>query len=155
MLGHEVTGHVVDMGGSEVAGWSLGDRAIVHLCWSCGECVACRRGGDDNLCVATGRRAQPPAPGGSAPDGGMAEFMKVPARFLVPLGDLDPVTSAPLADAAMTPPYHAIEQSRSVLKPGATALVIGIGGLGHVGGCRYSRPCPTYESWHWTWTSCG
>ncbi|MEV8195322.1 MULTISPECIES: zinc-binding dehydrogenase [Rhodococcus] len=62
----------------------------------------------------------------------MAEFMKVPARFLVPLGDLDPVTSAPLADAAMTP-YHAIEQSRSVLKPGATALVIGIGGLGHVG----------------------
>lgn len=129
VLGHEVTGHIVEIG-SEVAGWSLGDPAIVHLCWSCGECAPCLRG-DDNLCVATGRRAQPPAPG-LGPDGGMAELMKVPARYLAPLGDLDPVASAPLADAAMTP-YHAIRQSLSVLKPGATALVIGIGGLGHVG----------------------
>ncbi|MGQ4600644.1 alcohol dehydrogenase catalytic domain-containing protein [Nocardia sp. R6R-6] len=129
VLGHEVTGHVVEMG-EQVSGWSPGDSAVVHLCWSCGECIACRRG-DDNLCVATGRRAQPPAPG-LGPDGGMAELMRVPARYLLPIGNLDPVTAAPLADAAMTP-YHAIDRSRSVLRPGATALVIGIGGLGHVG----------------------
>ncbi|WP_083865493.1 alcohol dehydrogenase catalytic domain-containing protein [Nocardia brevicatena] len=129
VLGHEVTGRVVQLG-EQVTEWSLGDSAIVHLCWSCGECVACRRG-DDNLCVATGRRAQPPAPG-LGPDGGMAELMRVPARYLVPLGDLDPVASAPLADAAMTP-YHAIRHSRSLMRPGAMALVIGIGGLGHVG----------------------
>jgi propanol-preferring alcohol dehydrogenase len=61
----------------------------------------------------------------------MAEYMAVPARYLVPLGDLDPVTAAPLADAGMTP-YHALRNSIRVLRPGSTAVVVGIGGLGHV-----------------------
>ena len=61
----------------------------------------------------------------------MAEYMAVPARYLVPLGDLDPVDAAPLADAAMTP-YHALRNSRRVLRPGSTAVVVGVGGLGHV-----------------------
>jgi propanol-preferring alcohol dehydrogenase len=51
--------------------------------------------------------------------------------LLVPLGDLDPVRAAPLADAALTP-YHAIAKSRAVLHPGATAIVIGIGGIGQM-----------------------
>jgi propanol-preferring alcohol dehydrogenase len=74
--------------------------------------------------------AQPPTPG-LGPAGGMAEYMAVPARYLVPIGDLDPVAAAPLADAAMTP-YHAIRNSRRVLRPDATAVVIGVGGLGHL-----------------------
>ena len=41
-------------------------------------------------------------------DGGMAEYLTVPARNLVPLGDADPVDAAPLADAGLTP-YHAIK----------------------------------------------
>jgi propanol-preferring alcohol dehydrogenase len=61
----------------------------------------------------------------------MAEFIRVPARFLVPTGDLDLVSAAPLADAGMTS-YHAIRNSLSVLHPGATAVVIGVGGLGHI-----------------------
>ena len=73
--------------------------------------------------------AQPPTPG-LGPAGGMAEYMAVPARYLVPLGDLDPVRAAPLADAAMTP-YHAIRNSSRVLRPGSTSVVIGVGGLGH------------------------
>ena len=48
----------------------------------------------------------------------------------MPLGDLDPVRAAPLADAALTP-YHAIGRALP-LPPGATAVVIGVGGLGHV-----------------------
>jgi propanol-preferring alcohol dehydrogenase len=64
----------------------------------------------------------------------MAEFLLVPAaRHLVPLPDgLDPVRAAPLTDAGLTP-YHAVRRSREKLTPGAAALVIGVGGLGHLG----------------------
>src|SRR5919206_5395852 len=69
--------------------------------------------------------------GGLGRDGGMAEFMLVPdARHLVPLDDLDPVQAAPLTDAGLTP-YHAIKQALPVLTAEATAVVIGVGGLGH------------------------
>jgi propanol-preferring alcohol dehydrogenase len=58
--------------------------------------------------------------------------MVVPsARYLVPIGDLDPVAAAPLTDAALTS-YHAIKRWLPSLRPGATAVVIGIGGLGHM-----------------------
>jgi propanol-preferring alcohol dehydrogenase len=64
----------------------------------------------------------------------MAEYMLIPdARFLIPLPDgLDPVHAAPLTDAGLTP-YHAIRRSLPKLIPGSTALVIGVGGLGHMG----------------------
>jgi propanol-preferring alcohol dehydrogenase len=127
-LGHETAGHIAETG-TEVTGWSVGDGALVHLIWACGRCTACTRG-DDNVCNESGRAAMPPTPG-LGPAGGMAEYMAVPARYLVPLGELDPVTAAPLADAAMTP-YHVIRNSLSVLRPGSTAVVIGIGGLGHL-----------------------
>jgi propanol-preferring alcohol dehydrogenase len=44
---------------------------------------------------------------------------------------MDPVQVAPLADAALTP-YHAIKPALEVLHPASTAVVIGIGGLGHM-----------------------
>lgn len=73
------------------------------------------------------------AGGGLGLDGGMAAYMLVPsARFLVPLGDVDPVKAAPLADAALTP-YHAICNARARLYPGSTAVVVGAGGLGQMG----------------------
>jgi propanol-preferring alcohol dehydrogenase len=63
----------------------------------------------------------------------MADYLLVPAaRHLVPLPDgLDPVAAAPLTDAGLTP-YHAIKRSWAKLVPGSTAVVIGVGGLGHV-----------------------
>jgi propanol-preferring alcohol dehydrogenase len=65
-------------------------------------------------------------------DGAMAEYLLVPAaRHLVPLGDLDPVAAVALTDAGLTS-YHAIITSMPRLLPGSTALVIGIGGLGHM-----------------------
>lgn len=127
-LGHETAGHVVEVG-SKVTNWSVGDAALVHLIWACGRCSACARGAD-NVCHAAGRTAMPPTPG-LGPPGGMAEFMAVPTRYLVPLGDLDPVSAAPLADAGMTP-YHAIRNSLDVLSSGTIAVVIGVGGLGHL-----------------------
>jgi propanol-preferring alcohol dehydrogenase len=65
-------------------------------------------------------------------DGGMAEYVVVPARNLVPLGDADPVAAAPLSDAALTP-YHAIKNSLPNLAGGGRyALVVGLGGLGQI-----------------------
>jgi propanol-preferring alcohol dehydrogenase len=58
--------------------------------------------------------------------------MLVPsARHLVPLRDLDPIDAAPLTDAGLTP-YHAVKRSLSLLGPGSVAVVIGVGGLGHM-----------------------
>jgi propanol-preferring alcohol dehydrogenase len=61
----------------------------------------------------------------------MADHVVVPARNLVPLEAVDPVHAAPLTDAGMTA-LHAVERARRLLEPGATAVVVGIGGLGHL-----------------------
>jgi propanol-preferring alcohol dehydrogenase len=64
----------------------------------------------------------------------MADYLLVPhQRYLVALPDgLDPVTAAPLTDAGLTP-YHAIRRSWPKLTPDATCVMIGVGGLGHIG----------------------
>jgi propanol-preferring alcohol dehydrogenase len=125
-LGHEVAGTVVELGpGAD--GVAVGDAALVYGPWGCGVCRRCSRG-EEHLCERPGR-----ARGcGLGRDGGLAEYVVVPSsRLLVALGDLDPVTAAPLADAALTP-YHAIRRALPHLEPGASAVVIGVGGLGHV-----------------------
>jgi propanol-preferring alcohol dehydrogenase len=129
-LGHETAGRVAALG-SDVSGLAEGEAVLVYLVWACGTCRQCVEG-RDNVCSRTaGRHGTPPCPG-LGPDGGMAQFVKARARYLEPLGDLDPVTAAPLADAGLTP-YHAIEGARHRLTPGSTAVAIGIGGLGHMG----------------------
>jgi len=129
-LGHETSGWVEAMG-ADVTGFSEKDAVLVYLVWACGVCRPCIEG-RDNVCVNQGGRlGMPPCPG-LGPDGGMAEFIKVKARYLEPLGDLDPVTAAPLADAGLTP-MHAINGARHRLTPGSTAVVIAVGGLGHMG----------------------
>jgi propanol-preferring alcohol dehydrogenase len=70
--------------------------------------------------------------GGLGLDGGMAEYMLVPsARLLVALGNLSPAKAAPLSDAALTP-YHAIKRALPHLNAGSAAVVLGVGGLGHM-----------------------
>ncbi len=127
-LGHENAGWVAATGagvtrfqrrrrGGRVL--RLGLRSLQAVLAFCGERV--RAHGGDRI-----------RGGGLGRDGGMAEFMLVPdARLLVPLGDLDPVQAAPLTDAGLTP-YHAIKQALPVLTAEATAVVIGVGGLGHL-----------------------
>lgn len=126
-LGHEVAGRVVETG-SMVEGRSVGESVVAYLCWACGQCRACL-GGAENYCLSH-HDDSVPGPG-MGHDGGMADYVVVPERHLLPLGDLDPVAAAPLADAALTP-YHAIAGVRSRLGPGAAALVIGVGGLGNL-----------------------
>ncbi|MEV4126241.1 alcohol dehydrogenase catalytic domain-containing protein [Nocardia sp. NPDC049707] len=128
-LGHEVAG-TIEAVGSAVDGRVVGERGIVYLCWSCGVCRECVSG-NENVCLAAGRTAMPPCPG-LGPDGGMAEYIRIPASSFVPIGELDFLQAAPLADAALSS-YHAINGARAQLYPGSVAVVIGVGGLGHVG----------------------
>lgn len=55
--------------------------------------------------------------------------MLVPQTEVISIGDADPVLYAPLTDAGVTA-YHAVRNALDRLKPGSTAALIGIGGLG-------------------------
>jgi len=127
-LGHENVGTVVAVGAG-VGRPQEGERVLVYGPWGCGACWRCSQG-HENLCPHAwdlGRNG-----GGLGADGGLAEYLLVPSpRLLVPIGDLDPVKAAPLSDAALTP-YHAIKRSAHHLRPNASVVVIGVGGLGHV-----------------------
>jgi alcohol dehydrogenase, propanol-preferring len=128
-LGHENAGWVARTGPG-VDRVAEGDQVAVYGPWGCGSCRQCVQGND--ACCELWRRRGRARGGGLGRDGGMAEFMLVPdVRFLVPLHGLDLVQAAPLTDAGLTP-YHAIKTSLHLLAPGSTAVVIGVGGLGHM-----------------------
>jgi propanol-preferring alcohol dehydrogenase len=127
-LGHENAGWVAELG-EGVTGLKQGDGVAVYGPWGCGRCHACQQS-MENYCENWAEMGA--FGGGLGFDGGMAEYMLVPsARLLVPLGSLSPAKAAPLSDAALTP-YHAIKRALPHLHAGATVVVIGVGGLGHM-----------------------
>ena len=127
-LGHENAGWVEKLGPG-VMGFTPGEPVLVYGPWGCGHCGNCRMG-KENYCENAEGSAQGGGLGGF--DGGMAPYLLVPsARYLVPLGNLDPRDAAPLSDAALTS-YHAVKRSLHVLGAASTAVVIGSGGLGQM-----------------------
>jgi propanol-preferring alcohol dehydrogenase len=129
-LGHEVAG-VVRRLGPGASGVREGERVVLYARWGCGVCWQCLQG-RENICQRPSAEVRYHG-AGLGRDGGLAEQMVVPsARYLVPIGDLDASLAAPLADAGITP-YHAISHHRDKLRPNGVAVVIGVGGLGHMG----------------------
>ena len=123
-LGHENAGWVHEVG-SAVTNVAEGDAVIVHPLIACGLCHACRAG-DDMHCEAN------LFPGIST-NGGFAELLKTNARAVVKLAPgVEPKDVAAHADAGLTA-YHAVKKAADLLYPGTTAVVIGAGGLGHIG----------------------
>lgn len=128
-LGHEGAG-IVDKLGDGVTEVAVGDDVAIYGPWGCGHCSECARGRENYCPFAAELGIYPPGLG--AP-GAMAEYVIInDARHLVPLNGLDPVQTVSLTDAGLTP-YHAIKNVVSKLPAGSTAVVIGTGGLGHVG----------------------
>jgi NAD+-dependent secondary alcohol dehydrogenase Adh1 len=122
--GHENAGWIHEVG-SDVSNVEVGDTVIVHPFITCGLCRACRRG-DDMHCE-----------NGSFPginrDGGFADLLLTSARSVVKLDpSLQPADIAALADAGLTA-IHAVKKAIPVLGSGTKCVVIGAGGLGHIG----------------------
>jgi NAD+-dependent secondary alcohol dehydrogenase Adh1 len=123
-IGHENAGWVAEVG-SAVTNVAAGDTVILHPTPTCGLCRACRAGQDmhcDNSVFP-----------GIGVDGGMTEYLLTSARACVKLNpETKPEDVAALADAGITA-YHAVRKAVPLLYPGTTCVVIGAGGLGHIG----------------------
>ena len=123
-LGHENAGWVREVGPA-VSNVKPGDAVILHPTPTCGLCRACRAGDDMHCSSST-------FPGIST-DGGMAQYLLTSARACVPLEpSTRPADVAALADAGLTA-YHAVRKAQPLLYPGTTCVVVGAGGLGHIG----------------------
>ncbi|MFI6681067.1 NAD(P)-dependent alcohol dehydrogenase [Kribbella sp. NPDC050470] len=123
-IGHENAGWVHAVG-SAVTNVAVGDKVILHPLITCGLCRACRFG-DDVHCENSGFP-------GIDTDGGYAEYLRTTARSVVRIDDnLEPADVAALADAGLTA-YHAAAKVARATRPGDVCVMIGAGGLGHIG----------------------
>ncbi len=124
IIGHENAGWVEEVG-SGVSSFKPGDPVVVAPGMSDGTCSRCREG-LDNLCESLVWQ-------GIQLDGGFAELLRTRERNLISLPEgMEPKDAAPYADAGLTG-YHAAKRAARELTPDAWAVVIGVGGLGHVG----------------------
>lgn len=122
-LGHEVIGVVTDVGAG-VTAWEEGRQVAAYVMRGCGQCAPCRRG-RDNFCH-TGYLGL-----GTHFDGGMADYLVIPADAVADADGLDPVAAAPLTDAGLTA-LHTVNSVRLDDGPPRRTMVIGVGGLGHL-----------------------
>ncbi len=131
--GHEGVGRVVELG-EDVDTLALGDRvALPWLALACGRCRYCIAG-RETYC-------QQPQYMGYTIDGGYAEYAIGYASHVVRVPDsVSSIDAAPITCAGVTT-YAALKSARP--QPAETVMVVGIGGLGHLGlqygatfGCR-------------------
>lgn len=126
--GHEIAGEISRIGAalSKQTGFAEGDKVVVFGGWGDGVCRHCHRG-DEQIC---GHGRWP----GFGPHGGYAEYLPVPARYLIKIDEKFPLAVeelAPLTDAGLTP-YRGIKKLRDAgaLGPGRVLAVLGVGALG-------------------------
>lgn len=118
-LGHEIAGVVEAIADDDVE-IAQGTAVGVHYLISCGSCEYCERG-DDQFCLRGSMI-------GNHVDGGFAEFVRVPARNLVPIPAGIPLEQAAIMMCSSATVYHALKKAR--LAPGESVAVFGLGGLG-------------------------
>jgi alcohol dehydrogenase, propanol-preferring len=124
-LGHEIVGVVAEIGRDVPASsFKKGEHVVVVPGWGDGTCRHCQVG-NTQLCP----NVRYP---GFGPYGGYAEYLPVPARYLIAVDKkLKAEELAPLTDAGLTP-YRAIKKLRNAgaLAPDRVLGVFGLGGLG-------------------------
>ena len=124
VLGHEISG-VVEAAGDDFASL-VGSHVIIPSVMPCGRCERCK-GGYPNTC------SEQFMPGNDG-QGGFANYIKVPARYLAvlpkDLGKYELADLSVIADAVTTP-FQSVQ--RAGLKDGDVAIVVGVGGVGTYG----------------------
>src|SRR6202023_476825 len=124
VMGHENAGWVEQVG-KGVEGFKKGDPVICHPLISNCHALAARRGHDMHV-----EGSEFP---GISTNGGYAELLRTGASSLIKLPQtLAPKDVAPHADAGLTA-YHVARKAADHLLPGERVIVIGVGGLGHIG----------------------
>ena len=136
IMGHEAAG-LIEECGSEVSGFSKGDRVTFDSTVYCGKCSYCKKG-QVNLC--DNRMVL----GVSCEDyrrhGAFAEFVTVPSHIIYKLPDTFPFEHAAMIEAVSVA-VHAV--GRISFDNGDKSLVVGAGMIGllliqaiHSAGCR-------------------
>jgi len=119
VMGHEMTGEVVDAGAA--SGVRAGDRVVVDPQLYCGTCFHCRIG-QTHLCpkgILIGRDV----------NGGFAELVAAPAGHVFRLPDSIDSPTAPLIQV-LTTCLHA--QQQIAFRPGEAVVVFGLGVTGQL-----------------------
>ncbi|HVV55476.1 MAG TPA: zinc-binding alcohol dehydrogenase family protein [Mucilaginibacter sp.] len=124
VLGHELAAEIAGI--SPGSDFKIGEAVTIIPYFNCGECIACRSGKPN--CCASLRVC------GVHTDGGMTEYLSVPASSLVHSNGLS------LDELALVEPLaigaHGV--SRADVKPGKFVLVIGAGPIG-LGAMEFAR----------------
>lgn len=119
VLGHEISGRVVESRSSNV---SIGSRASVYPMLTCGECVYCRRDQDKYCSSLKGI--------GHDFDGGFAEYVRLP-RALVERGGVVTIPSeVPPERAMFLEPLACVVLALEETPLGESVAVLGAGPIG-------------------------
>ncbi|RRC96533.1 zinc-binding dehydrogenase [Schaalia canis] len=123
ILGHEFAGRIAEVG-SAVKNWHIGQQVSVSPAVVCGQCPPCRRG-QENLCDSLKLF-------GYEFDGGLAEYVRIPAAALERGCVISPPQEVPAPLLALAEPLSCClnGQRRSPIDAGMTVLVIGTGPIG-------------------------
>lgn len=125
ILGHELAGEIESVPG-ENTDFKKGDPVAVVPYLECGQCIACRAG-RTNCCVKLNVF-------GVHSDGGMCEYLTVPADHLIRADGLEWDQIALVECLAIG--AHAVR--RAEIRPGEHVLVIGAGPIG-LGALQFAR----------------
>jgi len=123
IMGHEIAGEIVDIGDG-VEGWSSGDRVQVIAAVTCGQCQDCRRG---RMTVCANQE-----PIGYHYEGGLAEYMVVPAKVLAVDGLNRIPDSITFAEASVAEPLACVLNGQQLARVGEgdDVVVVGSGPIG-------------------------
>jgi len=118
-MGHEFTGEVVAVHGHGPATFAIGTRVASGAGVSCGSCSWCAAG-RTNLCAHYWTL-------GLSADGGLAEYVRVPASTCVPIPEACTDDAAGLAQP-LAVALHAVE--RAGIEQTDTVVLVGAGAIG-------------------------
>ncbi len=129
-LGHEPSGVISEIGPG-VKDWKIEDRVAINPFLTCGKCINCL---SENSQICLSRRVI-----GIHAEGGLAEFLKIPAKNLISLPPQIPFEQGGISVDAVATPFHALTK-KGGLRAGEKVAIFGCGGLG-IHGVQIARVC--------------